>query len=441
MTTSPLLATPDGGSARTSARTSPDPGECGCPEYAGLSRRGVLGLGAGLVGATTATTLVGDAVLQTARAASGTARGTLVVLSMRGAADGLSMVVPHGDPDYYRARPRIAVPASRLWGSDGFFGWHPALAPLQGLWGQGRLAAVQAVGLPAPNRSHFSAMEEVEDAAPGSATRAGWLNRLVGLEDRNTPLRAVNLDAGALPSSLVGPAPAMSTAAVDDVVLAGGGDPRRREGSLRTLWGGRQDPLGRAAQMALGAVTDFAPARQTGARPQNGAAYPAGDLGRAMASAARIIRGDVGTEVLTIDHGSWDMHAGLGTVDSGLMQRSCTELAQSIAAFFADLGSRGESVTLVTLTEFGRRIVENPNRGLDHGFGSMMMLAGAGVRGGRFYGRFPDLGTQADSDLTVTTDYRSVLAEVVSTRFGASTAQVFPGFSGPTLGAMSTSPG
>ncbi|VXB56373.1 DUF1501 domain-containing protein [Nocardioides sp. AX2bis] len=426
--------------------TSPLPAAdgCGCPEYAGLSRRGVLGLGAGLVGATTATTattMVGDAVLQTARAASGTARNTLVVLSLRGAADGLSMVVPHGDPAYYKARPRIGVQPERLWGSDGFFGWHPALKPLQGLWAQGRLAAVQAVGLPAPNRSHFSAMEEVEDAAPGSTTRAGWLNRLVGLEDRTTPLRAVNLDAGALPSSLVGPTPAMSTEDVDSVVVAGGGDPRQRESSLRTLWGGRDDALGRAAQMALGAVADFAPARQTTARPQNGARYPSGDLGGAMATAARIIRGDVGTEVLTVDHGSWDMHAQLGTVDSGLMQRSCAELAQAIAAFFTDLGPRAGTVTLVTLTEFGRRIVENPNRGLDHGFGSMMMLAGAGVRGGRFYGRFPDLGTQAYSDLTVTTDYRSVLAEVVSTRFGASTASVFPGFSGPTLGAMTNSVG
>ncbi len=412
------------------------PGDCGCPEYAGLSRRGVLGLGAGLVGATTTTTLVGDAVLQTARATSGTARSTLVVLSLRGAADGLSMVVPHGDPAYYRARPRIAVQADTLWGSDGFFGWHPGLKPLQGLWNEGRLAAVQAVGLPAPNRSHFSAMEEVEDAAPGSATRAGWLNRLVGLEDRTTPLRAVNIDAGALPSSLVGPAPAMSTAEVDSVVVAGGGDPRQRKASLRTLWGDRDDALGRAAQMAVGAVADFAPARRTSAQPQNGARYPAGDLGGALATAARIIRGDVGTEVLTIDHGSWDMHANLGTVAYGDMQRNCTELAQSVAGFFADLGALGESVTLVTLTEFGRRIVENPNRGLDHGFGSMMMLAGAGVRGGRFYGRFPDLGTDADSDLTVTTDYRSVLAEVVSTRFGASTATVFPGFSGPGLGIM-----
>ncbi|GAA0974600.1 hypothetical protein ENKNEFLB_02371 [Nocardioides aquaticus] len=425
----------------TTASFPSTPGECGCPEYAGLSRRGVLGLGAGLIGATTATTMVGDAVLQTARAASGTARSTLVVLSLRGAADGLSMVVPHGDPAYYRARPKIGIPANTLWGSDGFFGWHPALRPLQGLWNQGRLAAVQAVGLPAPNRSHFSAMEEVEDAAPGSTTRAGWLNRLVGLEDRTTPLRAINLDAGALPSSLVGPTPAMSTSSVDSVVVAGGVNPREREASLRTLWGGRDDGLGRAAQMALGAVADFAPARRTSAKPLNGARYPSGDLGGAMATAARIIRGDVGTEVLTVDHGSWDMHSGMGNIESGLMQRSCTELAQSIAAFFTDLGPRADTVTLVTLTEFGRRIVENPNRGLDHGFGSMMMLAGAGVRGGRFYGRFPDLGVQGDSDLTVTTDYRSVLAEVVSTRFGASTASVFPGFSGPSLGAMSSMPG
>lgn len=422
----------------TPSLTTTDPGECGCPEYAGLSRRGLLGLGAGLAGAATTTTLVGDAVLQTARAASGSARSTMVVLSLRGAADGLSMVVPHGDPAYYKARPRISVPADRLWGSDGFFGWHPGLKPFQGLWDEGRLAAVQAVGLPAPNRSHFSAMEEVEDAAPGSTTRAGWLNRLIGLQDLTTPLRAVNVDAGALPSSLVGPAPAMSTEAVDSVIVAGGVDARLRTTSLRTLWDGRADPLGRAAQMALGAVTDFAPARQVSARPLNGASYPSGDLGGAMATAARIIRGDVGTEVITIDQGSWDMHAQLGTTEYGPMQRNCQELAQSLAAFFTDLGERSQSVTVVALTEFGRRIVENPNRGLDHGFGSLMLLAGAGVRGGRFYGRFPELGLSGDSDLTVTTDYRSVLAEVVASRFAVSSASIFPGFNGPSLGTMTS---
>ncbi len=426
--------------ASPAATTTPDTGvgACACPEYRALSRRGVLVGGAALAGAAATTTVIGEAVVQTAAAATVPARSTMVVLSLRGAADGLSMIVPHGDAAYYRARPRISVPASSLWGGDGFFGWHPSLRPLEPLWDSGRLAAVHAVGLPAPNRSHFSAMEEVEDAAPGSSERVGWLNRLIGLDtDRTSPLQALNVDEGALPASLVGPEQTMSAAAVEDVVIAGtnSADSRRAD-ALHTLWDGRDDPLGRSARNAFRAVADFGPARRTAAGPANGARYPAGDLGKAMATASRVIKGDVGTEVVTIDHGSWDMHSGLGTLEWGAMQRSCTELSQSLGAFFTDLGPLGDRVTVVVLTEFGRRVKENANRGLDHGFGSIMMLLGAGVRGGAFYGSFPDLGTEVDSDLTVTTDYRSVLAEVVAKRFGASTAAVFPGFNPSPLGLM-----
>ena len=413
--------------------------DCTCPEYAGLSRRGLLAGGAALAGAASMTTIIGDAVLQAAGAATTPARSVLVVLSLRGAADGLSMVVPHGDPVYYQARPQIAVPAGSLWGKDGFYGWHPSLRALEPLWDTGLLAAVHACGLPAPNRSHFSAMEELEDASPGSTTRTGWLNRLIGLDTtQRSPLQAMNIDAGALPASLVGPEATMSAEAVDDLVLAGASasDPQRRLRSLRTLWDPRTDALGTAAQRAFGAVDDFAPARSADARPGYGARYPDSDLGRTMATAARIVRGNVGVEVVTIDQGDWDMHSGLGTIENGQMMRNCGDLAGAVSAFFTDLGPAAANVTLVALTEFGRRVQQNVNRGLDHGFGSVMLLAGAGVRGGRIYGQFPDLGNQLDSDLTVTTDYRSVLSEVVSHRFGASTASVFPGFSPRPLGVM-----
>ena len=163
-----------------------------CEEYAALatSRRKLL-LGALAAGTTT---VIGDAVMGTASAAAGRkARGVLVVLSLRGAADGMSLVVPHGDPVYYEARPRIGIPKEQLIGADGFFGMHPALAPLMPLWSTGKLGWVHASGLPAPNRSHFSAMEALEDAAPGSSTRTGWLNRLIGLPDGDaSPLQAAD---------------------------------------------------------------------------------------------------------------------------------------------------------------------------------------------------------------------------------------------------------
>jgi uncharacterized protein (DUF1501 family) len=155
-----------------------------------------------------------------------------------------------------------------------------------------------------------------------------------------------------------------------------------------------------------------------------------------MASAARTIRGDVGAEVITIDHGSWDMHASLGTLAWGDMVSRTDELAKALAAFFTDLGTLGSKVTVVTISEFGRRVKENASAGLDHGHGTAMFLLGAGVKGGSYYGQWPGLANTSDADLLVTRDYRSVLGEVVSKRFGVSTATVFPGVTMETIGAM-----
>ena len=405
-----------------------------CEEYAALatSRRNLL-RGALLAGTTT---VIGDAVLSTASAAAGMpGRGVLVVLSLRGAADGMSLVVPHGDPVYYEARPRIAIPKDQLIAADSFFGMHPALAPLMPLWSSGKLGWVHASGLPAPNRSHFSAMEELEDAAPGSSTRTGWLNRLIGMPDGSTsPLQAINIGTGVPPASLAGPSPYMNAAKVENIRLAGAKkatDKRRR--ALETMWGKQRTPLGDATRRAFSVVQSFE--RISSSHKAIPAAYPKGDLGKAFANAAKVIRGDVGVEVITIDHGKWDMHSGLGDLTWGQMIENATEMSQAVAAFFADLGTLAETVTLVALSEFGRRVQENVNRGLDHGYGNVMMVAGAGVKGG-YYGRWPGLTNQLDSDLLVTTDYRSVLSEVVSGRFGVSSASVFPGFVREQVGVM-----
>lgn len=413
------------------------PSDSCCSEYAGLSRRGLFR--AGMLGAATLTTsaFFGSAHLQVARAATRKATSVLVVLSLRGAVDGMSLVVPHGDPVYYDARPRIAVPSSVLLAKDGFFGLHPNLAPLLPMWRAGKMAAVHATGLPTPNRSHFSAMEEVEDADPGSSTRVGWLNRLIGRDDYTHPLRAVQVGATIPPTSLYGPRPAMALHSVEDVQLAGveGDRAARRRRALETMWGKAGGPLGAGARSAMLAVDDFGPARATADRPQHGARYPKGDLGEALAATARTIRGDVGAEVITVDHGDWDHHADLGTLEWGRMQRMTTELARALAAFFTDLGGIADKVTVVTLSEFGRRTKENANYGLDHGHGNVMLLLGAGVRGG-YYGSWTPLTNTVDGDLLVTTDYRSVLSEVVTSRFDVSHAQVFPGFTPEYVGAI-----
>lgn len=412
-----------------------------CEEFAGLSRRGLFKTGIGLAAGLSVVSTFGQAVLQETRAAApGPADAVLVVLSLRGACDGLSLVVPHGDPIYAKARPTIAVPAGRLLAKDGFFGLHPELAPLLPMWNAGELAAVHATGLPVANRSHFAAMEAVEDADPGSSARVGWLNRLVGQAGANDPLRALQVGSSTVPTSLVGPRRTAAIRDVDRVRLAGQDDEfeQARVSSMQTIWGRAAGTLGSGGRSALGLVDAFAPIRASGSDPTPGAAYPDGDLGRALAAAARTIRADRGVEVIALDQGAWDMHAGHGTLEWGDMRSNTRELAKALAAFFADLGPQRSKVTVVTISEFGRRVRENASGGTDHGHGNVMFLLGEGVNGGRYYGRWPGLTNTLDADVRVTLDYRSVLGEVVAKRMGASTAKVFPGVRMSMLGAVKT---
>ena len=405
-----------------------------CTEATGLSRRGLF-RGLAVAGASTA--FFGTTFVQTSYAATRSAPSVLVVLSLRGAADGLSLVVPHADPAYYSARPRLAIPKSQLLAVDPQFGLHPKLQPLLPLWNAGKMAAIHATGMAVPNRSHFAAMEELEDADPGSAARVGWINRLIGRDAYANPLQAIQI--GEIPiTATYGPESTFVASSVDGVKIAGhdqwdttNGRPR----SLHTLWDPAPGPLGRGARAAMSAVKDFAPVKATSATPANGAAYPNDELGEALASAARTIKGDVGADVIAVDHGGWDMHTNVGDLTWGAMITNASALADSLAAFFTDLGALASKVTVVTISEFGRRVKENANWGLDHGHGNVMLAFGAGVKGG-YYGTWPGLTDAVDADLPVTTDYRSVLSEIVTKRFDVSTATVFPGFTPEPVGFM-----
>ncbi len=413
--------------------TTPD---CGCADYR-TSRRTVLkGIGGAVV-----TSMVGSVFTSTAYGAT-TDGNVLVVLSLRGGCDGLSLVVPHGDPGYAAARPRIAVPTGALLAKDAMFGLHPALAPLVPMWSAGRFGAVQAVGLPQPNRSHFSAMEAVEDADPGSSARVGWLNRMVGVVGYDDPVDAVQLGSPLLPTALVGPAPALALDTLRSAKLPGA-DTAAREAavraSLRALWSGQQGPMATAVSRTLETTTRLAPVASSVSGPQNGATYPRGDLADALKDSAALIRAGVGVQTVTLDHGSWDMHTDLGTPEWGEMKYMLNALASSLAAFFTDLGALGDKVTVVTMSEFGRTVRENGNSGTDHGYGNAMLLLGGGVRGGRVHGTWPGLGSGnlVDGDLAVTNDYRGVLAEVVASRFPtADLSTVFPGPQRAPIGVM-----
>ncbi|GAB3030091.1 hypothetical protein GCM10011376_39660 [Nocardioides flavus (ex Wang et al. 2016)] len=426
----------------TTPETSSSRPSCGCPDYdrarLALSRRrlvgsalagGAVALGPSLAGGPGAYAVTG----RTANALAVPGGSVLVLLSLRGAADGLSLVVPHADPVYYAARPRLAIPATSLVAADAMFGLHPALAPLLPMWESGRLAAVHATGMATPNRSHFAAMEAIEDAAPGSAERTGWLNRLLGELPGASPLQGTAM-GNQVPTSLYGSQPAFVVGRVDNAKVAGTDEDGRRLASLTHAWAGR-GAMSRAMRDALSGAEAFGVARGVAAGAPT-PAYPGTGLGKALSDVSRIVRAGVGAEVITVDQGDWDMHTDAGTLEWGDMKRNAGDLASSVAAFFADLGPAADRVTLVTLSEFGRRVKENDDYGTDHGFGNVMFVAGAGVRGGRYYGSWPGLQDTLDGDLLVTTDYRSVLTEVVTKRFGVSVAQVFPGFTPQPVGVM-----
>ena len=202
------------------------------------------------------------------------------------------------------------------------FGLHPAFEPLLPLWTAGKVAAVHATGLPAPNRSHFAAMEEVEDADPGSSVRSGWLNRLVGTDTDATPLQGFAMGSGVAPASLYGPQPVMSADSVDGLGVAGddqGESGFRRMSSLHTLWDGNASRSAARCSRRSAHSASFQTVKDSPDEPANGAEYPGTDLGQALAQVARVIRGDVGVEVITVDQGDWDMHTDMGTVGRRLL--------------------------------------------------------------------------------------------------------------------------
>lgn len=416
-----------------------------CTEFskAAASRRqflaGVLGT-AGTLGTVMAT----QGVFSQA-AWGGTPGGdVVVVLSQRGGADALSLVVPHGDPGYYAARPSTNIPKANVLGLDSMFGLHPSLAPLLPMYQSGQLGIVHAAGMATPNRSHFEAMAVVEDAAPGTSIRTGWINRMLGLDGAGSVATdAVQLGSNQAPLAFSGARPSLSMPNLNapgwgQWVTADANWQARFHDAYRSVWSGY---TGRAATAATAAFTAQDALVRIAANtyaPAAGVSYPAGDLGAALLQAARLIKADIGTRVITIDHGDWDMHVNLGDLTSGEFKDHAREWANGIAAFVADLGSLMSRVTIVSMTEFGRRVAQNGDRGVDHGWGQAMFAIGAGIRGGKVYGTWPGLAPDqlTNGDLTVTTDYRHVLAELMRNRMGTDPTKVLPNFSPQPLGLI-----
>jgi uncharacterized protein (DUF1501 family) len=421
-------------------RTTTTAEACGCDENRrmSLSRRRLL---AGAAGAVTG--LAGAALdSQLAFAADPSYAGdVLVLVSLRGGFDGLSAVVPAGDPAYYLARPGIAVPKSQLIGDGSFFGLNPALAPLLPFWNSGKLAAVHAVGQPAPNRSHFAAMEELERAAPGSSIRTGWLNRMLGTAGAAGLMSGVSV-GGTRPSRLLdGPSPHLNLASIAGTELTGEASKRPFAATMAALYDDAPALLAQTTTQLNSALSEAKTLRTAGDAPANGAAYPDTDLGKALRDVARLIRSGSALVSATVDSGDWDMHTDLGTATPGRqMYDHLKDLATALAAFATDLGPANlNRVTVVTISEFGRRVAQNASGGLDHGYGNSMFVLGGGVKGGKVYGQWPGLAAPqlCDGDLAVTTDYRAVIGEILRARCGTSDLSgVFPGVTASRLGLV-----
>jgi uncharacterized protein (DUF1501 family) len=369
-------------------------------------------------------------------------RKVLVAVFQRGAVDGLSMVPPYGDPAYETARPGIAIQpprpadAERASDLDGFFALHPALAPLLPFWRNRSLAVVHACGSPSTTRSHFDAQDYMETGTPGvKSTLDGWLARAVrALPEQPSPLRAVAIGPS-IPRLLRGDIGAIAMQRVEEFGLrpeladTGGG------GGFEMLYAqGVADLLSGMGRETFEAVRLLKRADVARMRPSHGVEYPPGKLARAFKQIAQLIRADVGLEVAFADMGGWDTHVGQGN-ERGQLSSRLREFAGALAAFVLDLGDAMADVVVLTMSEFGRTVAENGNRGTDHGHGTAMFVVGGSVRGGKIYGQWPGLGPERlfeGRDLGVTTDFRTLFAEVATHHLGVPTgAGLFPAWSPP----------
>jgi uncharacterized protein (DUF1501 family) len=358
----------------------------------------------------------------------------LVVIFQRGAADGLNIVVPHGEPNYYAMRPTINIPKKSVLDLDGFFGLHPAMSPFQPLWKQKHLAIVHAAGSPDPTRSHFDAQDFMESGTPGiKVTDDGWLNRaLHDLAPDKSAFRAIALGPS-LPRILSGKEPAVAVNNLNDFSV-GGKNPNATpmSNTFEAMYDHSVDTvLHGTGQETFDAVKTLKAADPAHYAPAANANYPKGRFADSLKQLAQLIKANLGVQVAFADIGGWDHHVNEGSTQ-GQIANVLGDFSQSIAAFWTDLGDLGEDTVVVTMSEFGRTARENGNRGTDHGHANVMFVLGGPVRGGKVYGRWPGLDQSQlydGRDLAVTTDFRMVLSEVVSRYLGnKDLTTVFPGF-------------
>jgi uncharacterized protein (DUF1501 family) len=379
----------------------------------------------------------------------GARKKILVAIFQRGAADGLNIVVPHGEKAYYALRPTIAIPrptddpakkGDAAIDLDGSFGLHPTLAPLKSLYDQKHLAIVDAAGSPDPTRSHFDAQDYMESGTPGlKATQDGWMNRaLPKVQGKCSPVRAVALGQ-TLPRAMRGTQPAIALQSIESFQVRDAEAAKQFE----SMYAAAKDPLIQAAaKETFEAMTMLQAIQRQGYTPVAGAEYPRGRFGQSLQQIAQLIKSDVGVEMAFADIGGWDHHTNefAQRPTEGQLPNLLREFGGSLAAFWKDMGDRMQDIVVVTMSEFGRTAHENGNRGTDHGHANCMFVMGGDVRGGKVYGKWPGLEREQlyeGRDLALTTDFRDVLGEMVARHLGNPAVKgVFPGYNPKFLGIL-----
>ena len=400
-----------------------------------VTRRGFLRGGAlALVGTSVIPPFLTRSVYaEVERAAAG--KKKLVVIFQRGACDGLNVVVPYKEPNYYAMRPTIGIAQKDLLDLDGFFGLHPAMASMKPLFDQKHLAMVQAAGSPDPSRSHFDAQDYMESGTPGvKSTVDGWLNRALQVEpekDKPSVFRAVALGPE-VPRTLAGRVPAIAVANLTDFSVAGKGPVADGESSaFQSMYDESSDALlhgtGEDTFEAVKMLKATNPASYV---PAAGVEYPKSAFGNSLKQVAQLLKANLGVEAAFSDVGGWDTHQNQGGAQGQLAGR-LRDFSDTIAAFWKDMGDEAENVTLVTMSEFGRTARQNGTGGTDHGHANVMFVLGGQVKGGKVYGKWPGLSNEQlneGRDLAVTTDFRNVLGEAAYKTLGSRNLDVvFPG--------------
>jgi uncharacterized protein (DUF1501 family) len=365
----------------------------------------------------------------------------LITIFQRGAVDGLNMVVPYGESEYYNLRRNIAVaqpgkPDGAIDLND-YFGLHPSLKPFETFWKNKQLAVIHSVGSPDNTRSHFDAQDYMEAGTPGvKSTRDGWLNRILQTTrtEKDSPFRAVAM-AQQTPRSMIGRASTVSMTNLSDFAIRAGAYTASVQGGFEAAWQeNAKDNLGDTGRETFEAVKFLRQANPSQYKPENGATYPNSPFGQSLRQIAQMIKAGIGLEVAFTDTPglNWDTHANEGN-GRGQLANLLRDFGASIAALATDLGKKMDDVIILTMSEFGRTARQNGSGGTDHGHGNAMFVLGNSVKGGKIYGDWKGLSNanlNEGRDLAVTTDFRDVFGEIAYKHLGSrDLKKLFPNYS------------